>query len=267
MTEFKSFSDGVVDIYYFSGTGNTRLVVKAMAEVFRESGVTTRMFRIEETDPRKIDLAHTIGLAFPVAIQSTYPLVWDFIEKMPQGQRTGVFMVDTLAAFSGGVIGPLRSILQKKRYYLLGAKEIRMPSNNFPKRINPEKNETKIKTGMKKAREFAASLIKGTARWRRVPLISDLICALSRSNKAREYLKRRGSHLTVDQAKCSRCQSCVELCPVGNISMEDYPIFIDRCQQCMRCISFCPTGAIAVLGKTYEIYRAAKLGEMLGDNT
>lgn len=255
-----------VDIYYFSGTGNTLLVVKAMAEAFREGGVTTRLFRIEDTDSRKIDIAHTIGLAFPVAVQSTYPLVWDFIEKMPQGRQTGVFMVDTLAAFSGGIVGPLRSFLQKKRYQPLGAKEIRMPSNNFPKRAKPDKNEKKRKVGLKKAREFAISLIRGTSCWRRVPLLSDLMYVLSRSNKVREYLKKRGSHLTVDQAKCSRCQSCVKLCPVGNIAMEEYPVFIDRCQQCMRCISFCPTGAITVPGKTYEVYRAVKLGEMLGDN-
>jgi len=121
-----------VDIYYFSGTGNTLLVVQKAVEVFREQGVVTRLFKMEKTDPARVDIRHTIGLAFPAAVQSTYPLVWEFIDQLPPGRSVGVFMIDTMAGFSGGIVGPLRKVLRRKGYRPLGAEEIRMPNNFLP---------------------------------------------------------------------------------------------------------------------------------------
>ncbi|MFH1037457.1 MAG: EFR1 family ferrodoxin [PVC group bacterium] len=188
-----------IDIYYFSGTGNTLLVVKKMADVFRENGAATRLLKIEKSDPARINTARTIGLAFPVAAQSTYPLVWEFIEQLPPAQSTGVFMVDTLAAFSGGIVGPLRKLLTGKGYRPLGAKEIVMPNNFLPGKINHEKNERKKEFGLKKAGKFAVSLLEGTASWGRVPIISDLLCKISRSRKVSNYLSRKGSRFTLSE--------------------------------------------------------------------
>ena len=73
-----------VDIYYFSGTGNTFLAVKELARRLEERHKHVRLFSIEESDPSQIELTHTIGLAFPVAVFSTYPFVWNFIDNLPQ---------------------------------------------------------------------------------------------------------------------------------------------------------------------------------------
>ena len=67
-----------VDFYLFSGTGNTLLVVQAMREVLGGRGWVTRCFRMGKVSPSDVSLGRTLGLAFPVAEQSTYPLVWDF---------------------------------------------------------------------------------------------------------------------------------------------------------------------------------------------
>ncbi|MEA1927482.1 MAG: EFR1 family ferrodoxin [Candidatus Auribacterota bacterium] len=249
-----------IDIYWFSGTGNTLLVVKKAAAVFQERGVATRLFKMEQADPARIDINHTIGLAFPVSVQSTYSLVWEFIGRLPSGRLIGVFMIDTLAGFSGGVVGPLRKILTKKGYRPLGAEEIRMPNNFLPGRIDPEKNERKREAGLKKSAKFARALLEGKARWGRVPILSDLIYHFSRSKRIRNYLSRKGSKFTVNPSACTHCGSCIELCPVGNITMKEFPVFSDGCQQCMRCISFCPTGAIIVPGKKYQVYRAVGIG-------
>jgi len=254
-----------IDIYRFSGTGNTLLVAEKLAEVFRRNGKTVRFFRIEKSDPAGIDTDHTLGLAFPVAAQSTYPLVWDFIEKLPPGVGTGVFMVDTLHSFSGGIVGPLRKIMAGKGYRPLGAREIPMPNNFLPGKINPAKNRAKVESGLENAVLFAEALLAGRARWGRVPLFSDLMNLLSRSRPVVNYLRRRGTKFTVEERSCTRCGTCVKLCPAANIAMEagEYPVFSERCQQCMRCISLCPTGAIVVPGKKYKVYRAVTAAEIL----
>lgn len=254
-----------MDIYYFSGTGNTLLVARKLVEVFQKRGMDVQLFKMEKSDPARIDISHNIGLAFPVAVQSTFPLVWEFIEKLPPGRSTGIFMVDTLAGFSGGVVGPLRRLLVRKGYRPLGAVEIIMPRNFYPARLDPDKNERKKQSGLKKAEEFALAIVNGTARWGRIPIISDLICKLSRSGKVVNFLRKKGSKFRINETACTRCGSCFKLCPVENIVLEDgeYPVFLDQCQQCMRCISFCPTGAIIVSGKKYQVYRGVKLGEMV----
>ncbi len=252
-----------IDIYCFSGTGNTLLAVREMAEVLRERGAETRVLALERSDPSAVDLSRTLGLAFPVAAQSTYPFIWDFIERLPPGKGTGVFMVDTLHSFSGGIVGPLRKVMARKGYRPLGAKEIPMPNNFFPGKIDPEKNRAKTAAGLEEARRFAGALLDGSASWGRVPVLSGLLCRFARSRLITGYLRKRGEKFRVDETACVRCGLCARLCPVGNISPPtDLPVFAARCQLCMRCISFCPTGAIAVPGKNYEAYRAVEAGDL-----
>ena len=128
-----------IDIYFFSGTGNTLLVVRKMKEVFVKNNINVNLYRIEKSKPQEINTEHTIGLAFPVACQSTYPFVWDFIRNMPEVKGAGVFMVDTMLAYSGAIVGPVKSVLRKKGYSPIGAREILMPSNVVFKKPNEQR--------------------------------------------------------------------------------------------------------------------------------
>ncbi len=252
-----------VAIYYFTGTGNTLRVVREMAGVFSERHIPTDLFPIERSDPRAVRLDGALGLAFPVAAQSTYPLVWRFIEGLPRAEGTGVFMADTLAGFSGGIVGPLKRTLISKGYRPLGAVEIIMPSNFFPGKRDPAQEAKTVAAGLAAARRFAESLTEGKGRWGRIPLLSDLICLISRSSLLWNQL-RRFFPLAVDAARCTRCGVCARICPTGNIALQDLPVYAGRCELCMRCLSFCPASAISVPGKKCEIYRAAELREILG---
>jgi hypothetical protein len=74
-----------VDFYYFTGTGNTLLVARAMAEVFAARGLEVTLRRIEAADPAQVDVRRTLGIAFPVAVWTTYPVV-GFRAALPTGQ-------------------------------------------------------------------------------------------------------------------------------------------------------------------------------------
>ncbi len=254
----------VIDFYFFTGTGNTLLVVKEMREAFLASNIEVNLIPIEKACLQKVDLSHTLGLAFPVACQSTFPLVWDFLHSLPDSSGTEVFMVDTLDTYSGGVVGPLKKVLQDKGYETIGAREVRMPGNWLPKKINGEKNALRIKKGLKKAHNYAREIMDGSARWIRFPILSDLMYGVSSMRKTWEFMASKGKKFTVDREKCRQCDICERLCPIDNVVLEEYPRFLGHCQQCMRCISFCPTQAIYVPGKEYEVYRAVKVKELLG---
>lgn len=255
-----------IDFYYFSGTGNTYLVVKKMKETFQEYHITTALNKIENTPPEEVNLEHIIGLGFPIVELSTYEFVWKFIKSLPEARDTEIFMVDTLAGFSGGIVGPVKRILEKKGYHPIGACEIVMPPNIFY--IEDEKvSKKKVKKGLKKAEKYARALIDGKSKWGRVPLISDAVyyTSLLGLKMTETDLNQKLLNFNSDKEKCSKCQICFQLCPVDNIKIEEngYPEHLKHCQYCLRCTSFCPKGAISCpvnyKGKTYRAIKAKEL--------
>ncbi|MCK5812489.1 MAG: EFR1 family ferrodoxin [Clostridiales bacterium] len=246
-----------IQIFYNSGTGNTYLIVKAMVEVFTNNQIEVKTYRIEKTDVSDINLDIPIGLAFPVAFQSTYKFVWDFFKRLPKSNGTPIFMVDTMQAFSGAIVGPLKKVLTEKGYDCIGANEIVMPSNLFNKNINKEKNEKIITKGIKNAKLYANQLIEGNTIWRRIPLLSDGLYKLCVNDFVLNIInKTYGKKITVDKEKCIKCELCVKLCPTKNIKMDEYPVWGENCQLCMRCLSYCPTEAVIIPNKTFKRYKA-----------
>ena len=56
--------------------------------------------------------------------------------------------------------------------------------------------------------------------------------------------------------RCNGCGTCVEVCPVENISLETgTPEWLNNCVQCMACIQWCPEEAIQYGDKTSDRLR------------
>lgn len=252
-----------VDFYYFSGTGNTLLVVEKMEETFKKNGVEVKLHPIERSDPENVNLHHTLGLAFPVAGLSTYPFVWEFIESLPPADGTPVFMVDTLAGYSGGIVGPLHKKLIKKGYVPQGACEIIMPSNIFY--IQSKKSRSKlIKKGVKKAERYAQVLMDGRTKWGSFPVLPSVLHAFGISIMSLWELKsqQKWFGFRAKNSECNQCGICAQICPLNNIIMKEYPVYKCKCQFCMRCVSFCPKNAIPCKvnykGKTHQAVKVKK---------
>lgn len=234
----------IIDIYYFSGTGNTLLASEAFAKQATAKGYSVNLTRIEKNFPQQIDPTHIIGLAFPVAM-STYPFIWNFIHGLPKVSGTKIFMLATMAGGSIGLVGRLRSILSKKGYLPIGAHQIRMPLNIFFI-LNEEKNKKLREKGIASSTLFAEKIANGTASWPRFPVFSDiayLIYLAVISSWKCKWLQRIFRY-KIDEAKCTKCGLCAQLCPIGNINLAPFAKLDLKCQYCMRCISYCPTQAI-----------------------
>ena len=52
---------------------------------------------------------------------------------------------------------------------------------------------------------------------------------------------------TVDQSVCVGCETCVGVCPVSAIAVEDGKAHVDAdtCVECGACVATCPVSAIA----------------------
>jgi len=252
-----------IDIYFFTGTGNTYLIVKEIKEQLVKRGKNVNIHRIEKSEAKEINCGHVIGLAFPVAIQSTFPLVWDFVYRMPNvtNIKTKVFMIDTMQAFSGGVVGPLKKVLIKKGYNCIGAREFVMPSN-YNKIAMKRENDIKIQKSLTAVDEFVDELLGEKTNWSRIPVLSDLMRSISRSDS---IWKKTQNQITINEEKCIKCGICAKLCPIENIKFEkgSYPIKENKCQSCMRCVHFCPRKAILFKNKEPHQYRAVDVNFFL----
>ncbi|WP_414468534.1 EFR1 family ferrodoxin [Methanobacterium sp. ACI-7] len=256
-----------IDFYFFSGTGNTLLVVKKMQETFEKEGINVNLHKIEESDPGDVNLNHTIGIGFPVAFFSTYPFVWEFIKSMPGADGTEIFMVDTLGGYSGGIVGPLREIIKKKGYNPIGAKEIQMPSNIFYIQ-DDETNKEKVRKGLIDAENYAHDIINSRSEWGRVPLFSDGVYIFSKCllKLTGVNLHQKWFNFDINEEECKNCGICAKLCPLKNIQIEKgkYPQRGLHCEYCLRCTSFCPRQAIPCkFNYKNETYRACKAKEFI----
>ena len=252
-----------VDLYFFSGTGNTLLAAQAVAGELRAGGKRVRLRRMEKgfSLPGH-DTA--LGFAVTVACFSPSPFVWDFREARPDGEGRSVFALATMGGFSGGLRAPLKRLLEKKGYESLGYAEFVMPSNYANESIPGEENRRKIEKCEKQGGVFGRELLEGRAPWRGGGPLSPLFYWMSRKNSPWKLMRRRLS-LRIEREKCIRCGKCARLCPVKNIVMEEYPRFLDRCVSCQRCVAFCPPGAIVVPGKNYVQYRAVEYGTLVSE--
>ena len=252
-----------VDIFWFSGTGNTLIIAAAARDRLQELGYTARLLPLEKAAPEDFTPGHTLGIIIPVAGQGTYPLIWDFLKSLPKGREEAVFLIDTLGIYSGGIVGPVKRIVRRKGYRPEGAIEIRMPNNFYRKSLDPGGDGEKIGKGKAEVSGFIDTLAGGTASWRDIPVYSDGMSLFFRYWK---FLKpyRLFFRYHIDPEACSGCLRCVSLCPAGNLAKGEpggVPVVGDRCMFCHRCVAFCPEGAIRIGPPSNIPYRAMDYGE------
>lgn len=251
-----------IDLYYFTGTGNTLLAAREIQRTFVERGMHCALRRIEKSDPAKVDPARTLGIGFPIAGFTTYPLVWEFVNKLPQSHGSQAFAFATMGGMAFAAMGPLKRTLSAKGYAPAGATQIAMPSNLWYKKYDQAKTAKRTAMGLAHARRFANALADGKARWRTFPLLWRVLHPLLTSkkmwNSAPDYVK-------IDRDRCTKCALCVEMCPADAVELNQEVVLNGKCQWCMRCISYCPERALYYSKDQYQRYRPVKIAEILHD--
>ncbi|MBP7563562.1 MAG: EFR1 family ferrodoxin [Candidatus Cloacimonetes bacterium] len=251
-----------VDLYYFSGTGNTYIVTKHIASLLEKNSYKVNLYCLEKANPASVNLNHSIGLAMPTAYFSTYPFVWDFINQLPRTNGTDLFMITTMAGMVGALTMQVKKIIQKKGYYPLGAEAFIMPSNLSKNANESAKLENLKQKAEIRAVHFVEGLINRNAKWSynifsAVPF--DLVYKLA--NPPKRF--RKWYPVNVDTSRCIQCNICYQACPADNIRMYEFPRFEDNCQMCMRCFSFCPVQAIYFKNTSYLPYHSVEIDEIM----
>lgn len=248
-------------MYYFSGTGNTLLVARRMKEAFENQKYLVTLKKISISGDVELENDCHLGIVVPVAIQSTFPIVWDFIDRLPEGNMRQVFFADTMETFSGGIVGPMKKSLEAKGYKCIGAYEFKMATSMQTTEKKAEMGKEKNRIALLNAEEYVQSLIDGRTKWKRIPVLSD---AMRFTSKGRSIWTKTSESIMIDHALCTKCRMCEKFCPVNAIRLTDQRMEIQyrQCISCMRCVNYCPQNAFT-LGKKHVIQKkVAKVNEL-----
>jgi hypothetical protein len=111
-----------VGLFFFSGTGNTAVLMADLVAEFQHRGVCTSLAEIETFTLKNAmpDIGHCdlIGLGYPVHAFNAPRIVFDFVKLLPPGNGRRVFLLkcpgDHFA--NAGSTGPMRRALHRRGY-------------------------------------------------------------------------------------------------------------------------------------------------------
>ena len=248
-----------IQIFYFSGTGNSRSVAIWLQRKLTEDGANVSLNAIADwlkTPERITTTGSDIVLCYPTHGFNAPPIIYHFLNRIPKG-NSAVYLINTRAGLllgkwnipglSGIALLWPAVLLRLKGYSIKGMRSVDLPSNWMS--IHPairEKTTGKLLVRWKPKVERIAQKILLQQRtysgYFSFPIdmlvtpISVLYYAFGRFALSKTFFA---------SASCDACELCVKHCPVGAIKMKSgRPYWTMRCESCMHCMSICPTRAI-----------------------
>jgi ferredoxin len=232
-------------IYYFTGTGNSLWAGRMLAKHLPDASLRP-ITHLVRSGGRVRPEAKRVGIVCPVYFFGLPSLAARFAGMLDTSDTGYLFAAVTMGGMGGTTtLRQLDGILSRNGKGLDAGIAIRMPGNYLVGYSPPaaEKQEELFRNAEGTLAEFAGVVGAGGKARPGPALLTGLIHALmyprfiaSLPDSDREF--------TVLEA-CTSCSTCVQVCPVENITLEaGRPVWHHRCECCLACIHTCPVEAI-----------------------
>jgi flavodoxin/ferredoxin len=239
-------------IIYFSQTGNTEKVARAIAQGLAEVGPSPQLIRLEEA--RKVDLSQfdLIGVGTPVFYYKEPFNVKDFLKKgLPPLKGKHAFLFITMGGHPANILSRLAKLIEKKGAAVIGAFQAFGYDTYPPYRGQDRRKGHPTDEELQEAKKFGRDLLGYLERihsgekflFPRFKREYGKFFRLSLILKP-PFMRFILPKKTLIQEKCTACGICVQKCPVGNITLGPLPQFGDKCIYCYFCERICPEEAI-----------------------
>jgi ferredoxin len=248
------------EIYYFSGTGNSLVVARDIAEKINGTLISIPGRMKEEIIKPDADL---IGLVFPVFYatnDSGIPLIVErFVNKLENLGSKYIFAVCTCGYMPGTTIENLGKAIASRGGKLAAGFTLRMTAKNIS-----EKKHQKMRIERKKKIEAISDYVNNrregkfeTRGWLRKIILAPLRALekpifMYRYRRLSSTFKKSFKDLIplADRSfrtknNCTGCGTCTRVCPVNNIKLvDDKPVWLHHCENCYACYAWCPKNAV-----------------------
>lgn len=255
-------------LFFFSGTGNTWWVSKALSQELNNLGiegkeVSLEAINIEEAN-KLIEGSDIIGFGFPTYGSDLPLLMKEFILNLFPVKDKEAFVFCTQVSFSGDGAKVGGDMLKEKGFMVKWSGHFAMPNNIsvavMPvfKYTNDRKKLDKIlnKTSGKIA-EFALKIYNNTKHLVGYNPLAVFGGLIQRVPFRMGFSKMR-NHIQVDKERCINCMLCLDTCPSGNLFLDEGSINTKGvCILCCRCYNFCPVSAIKFMKKHHSLKKEA----------
>jgi ferredoxin len=227
-------------ILYFTGTGNSLMVSKTIAERYSDTELV-HMSKVN-TLHGSIDI---LGIVFPVYWGGLPHLVLNTISELKGLRPNYIFSVATHAGGPGKVLPQLREELQKNGLDLNAGICLEMPSNYIIGYAAP--SEVSIQSDLAQADRVLQDFTKRIESRETYRPKNDFPTFSGTSKSYQKFIStvnQLDGDFWVDD-RCTECGLCQSVCPVQNIMFSDgRPTWKHGCEQCLACINWCPESAI-----------------------
>ncbi len=238
-------------LFYFSGTGNSRVIAQALAG--RLQARCMSMAKSAEVESSWLTATDAVGFVFPVHMFGVPRFVERFIQDRANLAGRYVFAVATYAGLAGGTMNRLEKLVTRLGGQLSGGFVIPMPNSYIPLGGPPP---TEVQAQLFLASHEKVEQIATYVQARQQGTVArgrGLVTVLTglAHNLASTQVSTMDKSFRVNET-CNSCGLCQQLCPVGNIVLQnDHPEWRHHCEQCFACLQWCPQQAIQ-FGKKSE---------------
>jgi ferredoxin/flavodoxin len=253
-----------MEIYYFSGTGNSLYVAKELQKRF-PGAVLIPVVSLLNNDVIE-STGDTVGFVFPIHGMTIPVPVKKFLEKADLRSASYIFAVATRAGTIARAFDKINKILGKNGRALDSQFILNMASND-PKfkdwRPATKDEMAKIESDVQEKLDVIKNVVIGREKYNERDTTGKAFEVIFPFNVILEKLVLLGiwsvEHIGVNDyfyadSKCTGCGTCEKVCLSGKVKMVDKrPVWQNktRCHFCYTCLNFCPAQAVQIKSKIY----------------
>jgi NAD-dependent dihydropyrimidine dehydrogenase PreA subunit len=236
-------------IYYFTGTGNSFVVAKRVAEQLEGDLIAIPSV----VDKASIQAeAETIGVVFPVYMRGVPLIVKRFVKRLGNLEGRYIFAIATCGGKSGAAINIFKKTIEKNKGNLAAGFVVRMPGNYTPMygAIEEERQRKMFEAAEERTQYIVKYVDEGQRGvWEFGKGFSEFFLSSIVYHLVAPNIPKMDKRFYVEDT-CSHCGICKKVCPVDNIDLSHgKPFWKGHCEQCLACLQWCPEAAIQ-FGKT-----------------